>query len=163
MPQTPRRLLVTVLLAGACIAVAAPAAPAAPVTPPKPVMRSSGPTLTLATFLVRSGTLKGQRLMVRVPVVNVGRAEYNDLVIPDDSVSSTHAKLQRRDGIWVLTDSDSTNGTWVDGERVAGEAALGPGSVVRFGEISVLFEPTDDHRVLRQIDHGSRAERHHEL
>ena len=118
---------------------------AAPVTPPKPVMRSSGPTTTLATFLVRSGTLKGQRLMVRVPVVNVGRAEYNDLVIPDDSVSSTHAKLQRRDGVWVLTDSDSTNGTWVDGERLQGESVLGPGAVVRFGEISVMFEPTDEH------------------
>ena len=119
--------------------------PAHPVVPPRPVLRSSGPTTTLATFLVRSGTLKGQRLMVRVPVVNVGRAEYNDLVIPDDSVSSTHAKLQRRDGIWVLTDSDSTNGTWVDGERLQGESVLGPGAVVRFGEISVMFEPTDEH------------------
>ncbi|MEO8633905.1 MAG: FHA domain-containing protein [Gemmatimonadales bacterium] len=120
-------------------------APAPPVVAPKPVMRSSGPTTTLATFLVRSGTLKGQRLMVRVPVVNVGRAEYNDIVVPDDSVSSTHAKLQRREGIWVLTDTDSTNGTWVDGERLQGEAILGPGAVVRFGEISVMFEPTDEH------------------
>lgn len=122
---------------------AAPAAP--PVVAPKPVMRSSGPTAALATLLIRSGSLKGQRLLVRVPVVNVGRAEYNDLVIPDDSVSSTHAKLQRRDGIWVLSDTDSTNGTWVDGERLHGETVLGPGAVVRFGEISVMFEPTDEH------------------
>lgn len=146
---------------------AAPAAPAAPSTPaagaaerlshtmhgmpvptpsaPKPVVRSSGPTVQLANFLVRSGQLKGQRLPVRVPVVNIGRAEYNDLVIPDDSVSSTHAKLQRREGVWVLFDNESTNGTWVDGERVTGEAMLGPGAVVRFGEVSVMFEPTDDH------------------
>ncbi len=122
---------------------AAPAAP--PVVAPKPVLRSSGPTAALATLLIRSGSLKGQRLLVRVPVVNVGRAEYNDLVIPDDSVSSTHAKLQRRDGIWVLSDTDSTNGTWVDGERLHGETVLGPGAVVRFGEISVMFEPTDEH------------------
>ncbi len=116
-----------------------------PSAPPKPVARSSGPTVSLATFLVRSGQLKGQRLPVRVPVVNIGRAEYNDLVIPDDSVSSAHAKLQRREGVWVLFDTESTNGTWVDGERVAGEAPLGPGAVVRFGEVSVMFEPTDDH------------------
>jgi pSer/pThr/pTyr-binding forkhead associated (FHA) protein len=112
---------------------------------PKPVVRSSGPTVSLANFLVRSGQLKGQRLPVRVPVVNIGRAEYNDLVIPDDSVSSGHAKLQRREGVWVLFDNDSTNGTWVDGERVSGEAMLGPGAVVRFGEVSLMFEPTDDH------------------
>ena len=99
----------------------------------------------MATFMVRSGSLKGQRLTVRVPVVNIGRADYNDLVIPDDSVSGSHAKLQRREGIWILVDNDSTNGTWVDGERVQGEVALGPGTVVRFGEVSVMFEPTDDH------------------
>jgi pSer/pThr/pTyr-binding forkhead associated (FHA) protein len=112
---------------------------------PKPVIRSSGSTVPMATFLVRSGSLKGQRLTVRVPVVNIGRADYNDLVIPDDSVSGSHAKLQRREGVWILFDNESTNGTWVDGDRVQGEVALGPGTVVRFGEISVMFEPTDDH------------------
>jgi pSer/pThr/pTyr-binding forkhead associated (FHA) protein len=112
---------------------------------PRPVVRSSGPTVPMATFLVRSGVLKGQRLTVRVPVVNIGRADYNDLVIPDDSVSGSHAKLQRREGVWILIDNDSTNGTWVDGDRVVGEVALGPGTVVRFGEVSVMFEPTDDH------------------
>jgi pSer/pThr/pTyr-binding forkhead associated (FHA) protein len=112
---------------------------------PKPVIRSSGSTVPMATFLVRSGSLKGQRLTVRVPVVNIGRADYNDLVIPDDSVSGSHAKLQRREGVWILFDNESTNGTWVDGDRVQGEVALGPGTVVRFGEVSVMFEPTDDH------------------
>jgi pSer/pThr/pTyr-binding forkhead associated (FHA) protein len=120
-----------------------PAKPVAP--PPVAAARPSGATAALATFLVRSGLLKGQRLTVRVPVVNIGRAEYNDLVVPDDSVSGSHAKLQRREGVWILTDNQSTNGTWVDGERVYGEVMLGPGAVVRFGEISAMFEPTDDH------------------
>jgi pSer/pThr/pTyr-binding forkhead associated (FHA) protein len=122
-----------------------PAASAAPAPRPTPAPRAAGGSPALATFLVRSGQLKGQRLTVRVPVVNIGRAEYNDLVLPDDSVSGAHAKLQRREGIWVLTDNESTNGTWVDGERVSGETMLGPGAVVRFGEISAMFEPTDDH------------------
>src|SRR5881394_3833578 len=76
-----------------------------------------------ASFLVRSGGLAGQRLPVKTPVVNIGRADYNDLVVPDPSVSTSHAKLQRREGIWVLVDLDSTNGTFVDGERVKGDAA----------------------------------------
>ena len=114
--------------------------PSPPPLPPRP--SSSAP---LATFLVRNGQLRGTRFPVRVPVVNIGRAEYNDLVIPDESVSSSHAKLTRREGVWVLTDNDSTNGTFVDAERVSGEAAISPGAVLRFGEVSVMFEPTDDH------------------
>ena len=98
----------------------------------------------LASFLVRGGTLKGQRLSVKTPVVNIGRADYNDLVIPDESVSTTHAKLQRREGVWVLVDLDSTNGTFIDGDQIKGDAPLAPGATVRFGDISAVFEPTDD-------------------
>jgi len=97
-----------------------------------------------ASFLVRSGGLAGHRLSVKTPVANIGRAEYNDLVVPDPSVSTSHAKLQRREGVWVLVDLDSTNGTFVDGERVKGEAPLAPGAAVRFGDVQLVFEPTDD-------------------
>src|SRR5207248_230758 len=80
-----------------------------------------------ASFLVRSGGLMGRRLPVKTPVVNLGRADYNDIVLPDPSVSTSHAKLHRREGVWVLVDLDSTNGTFVEGERVSGEAPLAPG------------------------------------
>src|SRR6184192_1702018 len=109
--------------------------------PPSPRAAAGG---SLASFLVRSGGLAGQRLSVKTPVVNIGRADYNDLVIPDPSVSTSHAKLQRREGVWVLVDLDSTNGTLVDGERVKGEAPLAPGATVRFGDVQLVFEPADD-------------------
>jgi pSer/pThr/pTyr-binding forkhead associated (FHA) protein len=99
---------------------------------------------SLASFLVRSGGLIGQRLAVKTPIVNIGRADYNDLVVPDPSISTSHAKLQRREGVWVLVDLDSTNGTFVDGERVKGEAPLAPGATVRLGDVQLVFEPTDD-------------------
>jgi pSer/pThr/pTyr-binding forkhead associated (FHA) protein len=102
------------------------------------------PSAPLASFLVRSGALKGQRLAVRTPIANIGRADYNDLVFPDESVSTSHAKLQRREGVWVIVDLDSTNGTFVDGDQIKGEAALAPGTNVRFGEIGTVFEPTDE-------------------
>ncbi|HEU4697706.1 MAG TPA: FHA domain-containing protein [Gemmatimonadales bacterium] len=98
----------------------------------------------LASFLVRSGALKGERLAVRAPVVNIGRADYNDIVLPEPSVSASHARLQRRDGIWTVADLGSTNGTTVDGEPVEDEPyPLGPGATIRFGEVGVLFEPFD--------------------
>ncbi len=98
----------------------------------------------VASLLVRSGGLLGQRLSVKTPVVNIGRADYNDLVIPDPSVSTSHAKLQRREGVWIIVDLDSTNGTFVDGERVKGEAPLAPGALVKLGDVQLLFEPADE-------------------
>jgi pSer/pThr/pTyr-binding forkhead associated (FHA) protein len=120
-----------------------PFAPPVATTSPAPERPSTG-TSAMASFLVRSGKLKGTRIPVRVPVVNIGRAEYNDVVLADDSVSTAHAKLQRREGVWVLTDLGSTNGTFVDGEAVSGEVPIGPGVTVRFGQVSTMFEPTDD-------------------
>jgi len=99
--------------------------------------------------VIRSGVLQGQRVPIRTPVVNVGRADYNDIVLPDDSVSTTHAKIQRREGIWVLVDLDSTNGTFADGERVAGEVPLAPGALLRFGDVRAFFEPADPNEPIK--------------
>ena len=87
-------------------------------TPPSP---EAAP---LASLLFRSGDFKGRRLPIKVPVVNIGRGDYNDVVIADPSVSTMHAKLQRREAIWILTDLGSTNGTFVEGERFSGETPL---------------------------------------
>ena len=122
----------------------APPAPArSPVAAAPAPARTAGPT-SLAKFVVRSGPQKGERLLVKVPIVNIGRADYNDLVLRDESVSSQHAKLTRREGIWILVDLGSTNGTMVDGERIAEDTPLAPGCFVRFGDVQLIFEPTDD-------------------
>ena len=115
--------------------------PTTPTPSPAAAAAVAGP---LANFIVRSGALKGQRLVVKTPVANIGRADYNDLVVPDESVSTSHAKLQRREGIWVLVDLESTNGTFVDGDRITTESPIAPGTMVRFGDVQLVFEPTDD-------------------
>ena len=97
----------------------------------------------LASLLVKGGQRKGERIGVRTPVVNIGRADYNDIALPDPSVSASHAKLQLREGVWMLADLCSTNGTRVDGDPVTGETPLSPGSTVTFGEVAVSFEPRD--------------------
>jgi pSer/pThr/pTyr-binding forkhead associated (FHA) protein len=105
---------------------------------------SSPDAAPLASLLFRSGQLKGSRVPIKVPVVNIGRGDYNDVVIADASVSTAHAKLQRREAIWILTDLGSTNGTFVEGEKVTGEMPLSPGTILQFGDITALFEPLDD-------------------
>jgi pSer/pThr/pTyr-binding forkhead associated (FHA) protein len=98
----------------------------------------------LASLLFRTGELKGRRVPVKVPVINIGRGDYNDVVIADPSVSTAHAKLQRREAIWILADLGSTNGTFVEGEKVKGETPLSPGTILQFGDVAALFEPLDD-------------------
>jgi pSer/pThr/pTyr-binding forkhead associated (FHA) protein len=104
----------------------------------------------IASLLVRTGSMRGRRMPIRVPVVNVGRADFNDIVLAEPSVSTTHAKLQRREGLWVITDLGSTNGTFVEGEPVEGETDLAPGTTIRFGDVAVLFEPHDEQAVAPQ-------------
>ena len=123
--------------------------PAPDPSPPRPKQPAVAPAAggVLANLIVRKGQLKGHRFPIRVPIVNVGRAEYNDIVVPDPSVSSAHAKIQLREGIWMVVDLNSTNGTFVDEDRVSGDAPIAPGAVLRFGEISVVFESTKDDSV----------------
>jgi len=158
--QTPPKgvppLAVAPTPAPAASAPLPPAASSQPApAPPPPPAKPSVPQ-ALAKFLVRTGSLKGQRLYVKVPIVNIGRADYNDLVIPDDSVSSQHAKLTRREGVWILTDLGSTNGTLVDGEKVAEDVPIAPGAFVRFGDVQLVFEPTDDDAGVSKAQ-GTRA------
>ena len=121
-----------------------PSGLSATVTPTQPQVAP------LASLLVRSGPLKGRRLPVKVPVVNIGRADFNDVVIADPSVSTSHAKLQRRDDVWVLSDLGSTNGTFVEGERVSTDTVLVSGTTIKFGEVAVLFEPLDESAPIRR-------------
>ena len=53
---------------------------------------------------------RGKQFDIHVPLAHVGRGVHNDIVLADDSVSETHAKLQRRDDGWYVVDVGSTNG-----------------------------------------------------
>jgi len=80
-------------------------------------------------------------------MVTVGRAANNDIVIPDPSVSKFHASLARDEaGRWTITDW-STNGTWVDGERLLPRIAhpIGPGVMVTLaGRIPLMVASAPD-------------------
>ena len=71
------------------------------------------------------------------PVVTIGRANDNQLVLDDGRASRHHARLTARSGGLVFTDLDSTNGSIVNGRRVR-KIALGPGDRIEVGR-TVLF------------------------
>jgi hypothetical protein len=80
-----------------------------------------------------SGNLKSRTL-------TVGRALGNDLVVNDPEVSRFHARFEQDGDGWRLTDLGSTNGTWVNGNRVR-QAVIAPGDEITFGETRYILEP----------------------
>ncbi|HOX02284.1 MAG TPA: FHA domain-containing protein [Candidatus Paceibacterota bacterium] len=83
-------------------------------------------------FAGRSYDLKGEK-------TTIGRVEDNAFQIPEPSVSSHHCEIQFRGADCMVRDLDSTNGTFINGERVK-EAALKPGQVLQLGGIQLRFE-----------------------
>lgn len=80
-------------------------------------------------------TLKGVSVPVSGPVV-IGRSPGADIVIADDFVSSTHARVTPApDGTALIEDLDSTNGTVVNGQRIARPTPLVAGDVVDLGVV----------------------------
>jgi len=68
----------------------------------------------------------------------IGRDLDSGIAIHTPSVSRVHARLQRDDAVWTLTDVESTNGTFVDDRRVE-TTVIHAGERVRFGDVSVFF------------------------
>lgn len=74
--------------------------------------------------------------------MNVGRGSDNDIQLDDRSVSKIHAAiLMNREGTLLVSDTGSTNGTYINGRRLAyGEARqIEEGDIVGFGDVEVRF------------------------
>jgi len=123
-------------------AASAAAASVAPAAAAKPAA-SSAPAPLAILEITNEGPTKGQQYPVRVPLAHIGRGAHNDVPIADDSVSDTHAKLQRRADGWYLSDVGSTNGTYVGGQRITGERRLDGAPDVRVGGVKMIFRAQD--------------------
>jgi hypothetical protein len=86
-------------------------------------------------LVTASGPGAGREEILRGDLVIVGRSSTCQIVVQDEQVSRHHAELRREGGQWVVRDSGSANGTFVNGRRLGpGEAVvLRPGDRMRFG------------------------------
>ncbi|HSL98400.1 MAG TPA: FhaA domain-containing protein [Candidatus Deferrimicrobiaceae bacterium] len=75
--------------------------------------------------------------------IEIGRGSDCDLVLVDGRASRHHARLRPRDGVLVLTDLESTNGTFVNEQRVQ-EVVLGDGDRIRIGDTSLTVQRASD-------------------
>lgn len=70
----------------------------------------------------------------------VGRAPDNDLVLDDTFASQHHVKILATGDGFVLQDLDSTNGTFIDGNRVSELVPLHDGTTITIGKASLVYE-----------------------
>ena len=94
-----------------------------------------------AKLIVRTGDAVGREFALEAITV-VGRSASSNVTLPDDRVSKQHAELRQDEDGWLLTDLGSTNGTFLDGQRLAPRlpARIQPGSVLRVGDTELLCE-----------------------
>src|SRR5512138_1927451 len=92
-------------------------------------------------LIMRSGPTPGATFALEGDQMTIGRDSTTEIVINDAEVSRRHARLTFQGGKYVLEDLGSTNGTFVNGQRLAGPRVLKTGEVISFGEqIVLVFE-----------------------
>jgi hypothetical protein len=75
--------------------------------------------------------------------IRMGRDGKNDIILPDPNVSRVHAGVTNRDEKFLITDLGSTNGTWVNEQRVS-EQELKEHDVIRLGTTRLIFRRSSD-------------------
>jgi pSer/pThr/pTyr-binding forkhead associated (FHA) protein len=104
---------------------AASAAAAAPVR--------RGPT----QLVVTEGGLAGTRIGLTGAPVLIGRANDSTLVLTDDYASTRHARISLQDGMWIVEDLGSTNGTYLGQRKLDGPTPMEVGVPVRIGKTAL--------------------------
>ncbi|MFN7210681.1 MAG: FHA domain-containing protein [Aggregatilineales bacterium] len=89
-------------------------------------------------LIVRRGPQPNQIYELTKDVISLGRDITNDIVVNDPEVSRHHCRLTRGSGGYTLEDLGSTNGTFVNGQRISGARPLNSGDLVGLGETVTL-------------------------
>jgi predicted component of type VI protein secretion system len=93
---------------------------------------------------MRSGPNPGTVYALESDQLSIGRDSSNDIAVNDAEVSRRHARLTFQGGKYVLEDMGSTNGSFVNGQRLTGPRVLKNGEVISLGEqIVFVYEAVD--------------------
>ncbi|MDQ6632309.1 MAG: FHA domain-containing protein [Verrucomicrobiota bacterium] len=101
-------------------------------------------------LVVLSEGLTGRIHELKGDKTTIGRVEDNTFQIPEPSVSSHHCEIFLRDKEVVLKDLNSTNGTFVSGQQLEGEAVLKPGQIFRLGQVEIRLETDEAKPILSE-------------
>jgi len=104
--------------------------------PPPPARRNGGrpSRSTPQQMVVTAGTLAGTVVGLSDMQITIGRADDATLVLTDDYASTRHARLFPQDGQWLVEDLGSTNGTYLDRQKVTQATPVPVGVPIRIGK-----------------------------
>jgi pSer/pThr/pTyr-binding forkhead associated (FHA) protein len=105
-----------------------------PVQPAKPPRPQRSGRSTPQQLLVTAGALAGTSLGLNDQQITIGRANDATLVLNDDYASTRHARLFPQDGQWIVEDLGSTNGTYLDRQKVTQPTPVPVGVPIRIGK-----------------------------
>ena len=94
-------------------------------------------------LVILSEGLTGRSHELKVEKTTVGRVDDNTFPIPEASVSSHHCEILLRGQEIVVKDLNSTNGTFLGGQQITGEAVLKSGQILRLGQVELRLEDAD--------------------
>ena len=97
---------------------------------PRPALRTKK---AMTRIVITEGPLTGTIIPLGVSPILIGRAPDATIVLDDDFVSGQHTRLVPKDAHWIVEDLASTNGTWIDGEKISTPTVLAPGAKLRIG------------------------------
>lgn len=92
----------------------------------------------MAQLIMRRGPDPGRVYILNQDTVQIGRGAKNDIIIIDNEVSREHCRLVRRDYGYEIFDLESSNGTFINGQRVTEPWALPPECIVELGDSITL-------------------------
>jgi predicted component of type VI protein secretion system len=93
-------------------------------------------------LVMKTGPTPGKSFPLEKSEIHLGRDVANEVFVNDAEVSRRHARLTVQAGNFMLEDLGSTNGTFVNSQRLTGPRMLRPGDVIQLGEnVSLSFEP----------------------
>src|SRR3954471_22848731 len=84
-----------------------------------------------------------QRLDFESEEITIGRVDENDICLPKGNISKKHTKIVVKDGKIIVLDLKSTNGTYVNGKKLAGPQVITPTDKVYIGDFILNVEPPD--------------------
>lgn len=83
--------------------------------------------------------IDGQRYSLNAPSIVLGRSSEADIHIDDTGVSRRHLEIRTANGVTSAVDLGSTNGSYVNGQKVSGSTELTDGSTITMGRTKIIF------------------------
>ena len=103
-------------------------------------------------LVVLSQGLAGLSYELKTDKITVGRVEDNSFQVSDPSVSSHHCEILLKGTEVIVRDLNSTNGTFINGKQVSGEAAIPAGQVLRLGQVEIRIEGIEPSAAKKTVD-----------